>query len=134
MSYPVFVKWLQPSMALRTGSDKDTRRGTEGAHTSTHTEPRSTPSRNSTSAQVLPSPDSLPSTNRVEQSLDTCGMKDTFRRQVGKTPIKLAVEGHYLLGLFFHFQMLIVSFFLTESRLFWFILSLVSLFPAATGS
>ncbi|TNN77896.1 hypothetical protein EYF80_011953 [Liparis tanakae] len=71
-------------MALRTGSAKDTRRGSEGAHTSTHTEPRRAPSRNSTTAQVLPTPDSLPSTKRVEQSLDTCG----YEEHIQKTPIK----------------------------------------------
>lgn len=73
VSYPLSVKWFQPSMALRTGSDRDTRMGTEGAHTSRHTEPCNVPSKNSTVAQVLPNPDSLPSTKRVEQSLDTCG-------------------------------------------------------------
>lgn len=72
-SYPLSMKWFQPSMAFKTGSDKDTRRGTEGAHTSRHTEPRSVPSRNSTIAQVLPNADSLPSTKKLEQSLDTCG-------------------------------------------------------------
>lgn len=78
--YPSSVKWFQPLMALRTASDNDTRRGTDGAHTSRHTEPLSVPRTNSTTAQVLPNPDSLPSTKRVEQSLDTCG-QDGDRKQ-----------------------------------------------------
>lgn len=64
-------------MAFRTGSVTKTRSGTEGAHTSTHIEPLRVPSRNSTAAQVLPSPDSLPSTKKAEQSLDTCVRAET---------------------------------------------------------
>ena len=80
-------------MAFRTGSDKDTRSGTEGAQTSRQTEPWSVPSTNSTIAQVLPSPDSLPSTKMVEQSLDTCGW-DGDRGQVDDTQMTPIIKGH----------------------------------------
>lgn len=74
-SYPSSVMRLHPLMGLRTGSERDTCRGTEGAQTSTHTELRSVPSANSTFAQVLPSPDSLPSTKMAEQLLLTWGQR-----------------------------------------------------------
>lgn len=77
--YPSSVLWLHPLMALRTGSERDTCRGTEGAHTSRHTEARRVPRTNSTFAQVLPSPDSLPSTKMAEQLLATWGQRGDGR-------------------------------------------------------
>lgn len=71
-TYPFSVKWFQPWMAFRTGSDRDTRSGTVGAQTCRQATPWRVPSVNSTLAQLLPSADSLPSTKRVEQSADTC--------------------------------------------------------------
>lgn len=70
-------------MGLRTGSERDTCRGTEGAQTSRHTELRSVPSANSTFAQVLPSPDSLPSTKMAEQLLVTWGQRRERKRSGG---------------------------------------------------
>lgn len=91
-------------MALRMLSERVMRRGATGAQTDKQTDPLSLPKENSTSTQVLPTPDSLPSTKRVEQSLDTCHLGGRGS-QVSQLPIISFTKMHFIMG----FDMNIVS-------------------------
>lgn len=71
MTHRPCARWLHPRMALRTGSESDSRRGTAGVHTDRQCVPLSAPRRYSTPTHLPPTPDSLPSTKRAEQSLET---------------------------------------------------------------